>query len=212
MDINSYDNILRNDMKLMSFNCKHFYESGSKLDFINQYVEDCDFLLLQEHCLYESQFCQMTIMGGGMGVESKSVMDESVCKEGRKYGGCAISWKPNIKGKVEPVEFKNNRLCWILVCMAIDVTILLLNAYMPCDGRSHDHHHAEMVDVLREVEHTMLKYDANYTIFGVDLNTDISRNTPHTASFLEFVSEYDMTIYIEMGHVNIPYTYIHIKG
>ncbi len=79
---------------------------------------------------------------------------------------------------------------------------------MPCDGRSHDHRHAEMVDVLREVEHTMLKYDANYTIFGGVLNTDISRSTPHTASFLEFVREYDMTICIEMGHVNIPYTYM----
>ncbi len=88
--------------------------------------------------------------------------------------------------------------------MANDVTILLLNAYMPCDGRSHDHRHAEMVDVLREVEHTMLKYDANYTIFSGDLNTDISRNTPHTASLLKFVNEYDMTICIQMGHVNIP--------
>ncbi len=96
--------------------------------------------------------------------------------------------------------------------MANDVTILLHNAYMPCDDRSHDHRHAEMVDVLRKVEHTMLKYDANYTIFGSDLNTDISRNTPHTASLLEFVSEYDMTICIEMGHVNIPYTYMCERG
>ncbi len=57
------------------------------------------------------------------------------------------------------------------------------------------------VDVLREVKQTMLKYDANYTIFSSYLNTDISRNTPHTASLHEFVNEYDMTICIEMGHV-----------
>ncbi len=212
MDINSYNNILWNDMKLMSFNCKHFYESGSKLDFINQCVEDCDYLFLQEHCLYESQFWQISIIGGGMGVEAKRSMDESLCKEGRKYEGCAILWKPNVKGKIDPVECKNNRLCGILVCIANDVTILLLNTYMPCDSRSHDHHHAEMVDVLREVEHTMLKYGANYTIFGGDLNTDISTNTAHTASLLEFVSEYDMTICIEVGHVNIPYTYICKQG
>ncbi len=107
-----------------------------------------------------------------------------------------------------PVECKNNRLCGIIDCMANHITILLLNAYMLCDGRSHEHRHAKMVDILREVEYTMLKYDANYTIFGAHLNTDISRNTPHTANLLEFVSEYDMTIYIEMGHVNMPYTYI----
>ncbi len=80
-------------------------------------------------------------------------MNEIVCKEGRKYGVCAILWKLNVKEKVEPVECKSNRLCWILVCMANDVTILLLNTYMSCDGTSHDHHHAEMVDVLREFEH-----------------------------------------------------------
>ncbi len=110
---------------------------------------------------------KMAIIGGGMGVEAKNAMDESVCKEGRKYGECAILWKPKVKGKVEAVECKNNRLCGILVCMTNDVTILLLNAYMPCDGRSHDDCHAEMVDVLREVEHTMLKYDAKYTILVV---------------------------------------------
>ncbi len=85
----------------------------------------------------------MAIIGGGMGVEAKSVMNESVCLEGRKYGGCAILWKANVKGKVEHVECKNNRLCGIIVCMANNVIILLINAYMPCDGRSHDHHNAE---------------------------------------------------------------------
>ncbi len=63
-------------------------------------------------------------------------MQGSVCKEGRKYGRCAIQWKMNVKGKVEPVDCKSNRLCGILVCMENDVTTLLLNAYMPCDGRS----------------------------------------------------------------------------
>ncbi len=27
-----------NDMKIMSFNCKHFYDSGLKFDFINKYI------------------------------------------------------------------------------------------------------------------------------------------------------------------------------
>jgi hypothetical protein len=54
----------------------------------------------------------------------------------------------------------------------------------------------------------MLKYDANYVIFGGDLNTDISRNTPHTTSLLEFVSEYDMGLCVEMQHADVPYTYL----
>ncbi len=53
----------------------------------------------------------MAIIGGGMGVEAIRAMDESVCKEGRKYGGCAILWKPNVTGKVEPVECKKKTDC-----------------------------------------------------------------------------------------------------
>ncbi len=61
-----------------------------------------------------------------------------------------------------------------------NVTLIILNAYIPCDHRMCGHHHDEMEEVIREVQKIMLDSDANYTIFGGDLNTDISRNTPHT--------------------------------
>ncbi len=155
-----------------SFNCKHFYDSGLKFDFINKYISDCDLLFLQEHCLYKSQFCDITLLVGGMGVEAKSAMDESLFKEGSKYGGCAILWKPSVKGKVVPVACQSNRLCGILVNLLNNVTLLILYSYIPCDHRIHDHH--EMEEVLREVQKIMLDCDANYPIFGGDLNTDIS--------------------------------------
>ncbi len=147
-------------MKIMSFNCKHFYDSGLQFDFINKYISECDFLFLQVHCLYKSQFCDMALLGGGMGVEAKSVMDETVFKEGRKYVDCAILWKPNVKGKVVPVACQSNRLCGILVNLLNNVTLLILNAYIPCDHRFRDHHHDEMEEVLREVQKIMLDRDA----------------------------------------------------
>ncbi len=64
-------------------------------------------------------------------VEAKSAKDYSICQEDRKYVGFVVLWKPNVKRKV---ECKSNRLYGILVCLANDVTILLLNAYIPCDG------------------------------------------------------------------------------
>ncbi len=38
MESSKNNKILWNDIKLMSFNCKHFYDSGLKFDFINKYI------------------------------------------------------------------------------------------------------------------------------------------------------------------------------
>ncbi len=54
----------------------------------------------------------------------------------------------------------------------------------------------------------MLDCDANYTIFGGDLNTDISRNTPHTHSLVEFINENDLTFSTVLEHADVPYTYM----
>ncbi len=41
----------------------------------------------------------------------------------------------------------------------------------------------------------MTKFDANYAVLGGDLNTDISRNTPHTDSLVDFTTEYNVFMY-----------------
>ncbi len=62
-------------------------------------VQNCDILFLHEHYLYESHLCDMAKIGGGMVLVAKCAMDANICKMGRKYGGCAILWKPDIKGE-----------------------------------------------------------------------------------------------------------------
>ncbi len=52
-------------------------------------------------------------------------------------------------------------------------------------------HHDEMEEVLRAVQKIILDCGANFIIFGGDLNTDISRNTPHTHSLVDFINEND---------------------
>ena len=150
----------------------------------------------------------MSTIGGGMGLTAKSAMNENICKEGRKYGGCAILWKPSIKGKVTPIDSKHDRLCAVLMTMENDITVLFINAYMPCDGRQRDARHDEYVDVLNRVQVIMSQYDANYIVFGGDLNTDISRDTPHTQSLTEFISQYDMSMCTTMSHADVPYTFM----
>ncbi len=73
-------------MKIMSFNCKHFYDPGLKFDFINKYISDCDFLFLQEHYLYKSQFCDMALLGGGMGSKLKVPWMKLYLRKGGSMG------------------------------------------------------------------------------------------------------------------------------
>ncbi len=65
-----------------------------------------------------------------------------------------------------------------------------------------------MEELLREVQKIMLDCNANYTIFGGDLNTDISRNTPYPHSLVEFINENDLTFCTELDHADAPYTYM----
>ncbi len=139
-----------------------------------------------------------------MGVKAKSAMDKTVFKEGTKYGGSAILWAPNLKENVVPVECQSNRY------LLNNVTLLILNAYIPCDHKVHDHHYDEMEEVLREVQQIMLDYDASYTIFGGDLNTDISRNIPHTHSLVEFINEYDLTFCTELEYADVHARYLYV--
>ncbi len=54
---------------------------------INKCAMQSDILFLQEHCLYQSEFCDMSKLGGGMGVKATSAMDENVFI---KEGACMV--------------------------------------------------------------------------------------------------------------------------
>ncbi len=45
-------------------------------------------------------------------------------------------------------------------------------------------------------------------VFGGDLNTDLSRASPHTQALSEFGRNYQMGLCIEIDHANVPYIYI----
>ena len=47
-------------------------------------------LLVQEHCLYDSQIHTMKSLARGAEVKGKSSMNENIMLEGRPFGGCAI--------------------------------------------------------------------------------------------------------------------------
>ena len=81
--------------------------------------------------------------------------------------------KKSIIGKVTEIKCNSKRVGGILYQYKSAFTFLSQNVYMPCDGSNKQE---EYTDTLNELNYLIVKYDANYLIFGGDLNTDMSRN------------------------------------
>ena len=98
-------------------------------------------------------------------------MDETKHLVGRPFGNVAIIRKNSIIGQVTEIKCNSKRVCGILYQYKSDITFLILNVYMPCDSSNKQ---KEYADILNELNYLIVKYDANYLIFGGDLNTDIN--------------------------------------
>ena len=59
-----------------TYNCHHFKES--KIPCINKLFEQSDFLLIQEHCLYESQQGKLCTIQSNICFVGTSAMNENV--------------------------------------------------------------------------------------------------------------------------------------
>lgn len=202
MDFNNY-------LKLVSFNCKHFKTVGPKNDFMCDIMNDCDIMLIQEHCLFESHIKdKIKTIGNSLDVVGCSAMDESVPLIGRPHGGCAIAYKTTINATISEVECIHKRLCGLLLNYKENISILILNAYMPVDNNRVDENHTIYIEVLSEIHQIIHKLDPAHVVFGGDLNTDLIRNSPHTRALMEFIQEVDFTPCINVDIANVPYTYI----
>ena len=113
-----------------------------------------------------------------------SQMDKKIQLVGRPFGGSAIIWKNNIKGNVNEILCQPKRLSCVLYSYNSDISVLILNVYMPFDGSNK---YDEYSDILNEVNCLILRADAKFVIFGGDFNTDFSRNNQQTKLLREFV-------------------------
>ncbi len=83
---------------------------------MKQLFNQSDFLLLQEHGLYRSQFGWFYKIGiCGVGTHGVSAMNENELLSARPHGGSVIIWNQNIKAKIDPVEYNSNRACAVAV-------------------------------------------------------------------------------------------------
>ena len=78
-------------LKLATYNCKYF-DGSLTYKYCKEVMENVDFLLLQEHWLYEQNFHKFEEVDKSINIcfSGKSSMDAEVIRAGRPYGGCAV--------------------------------------------------------------------------------------------------------------------------
>lgn len=173
------------NLNIVTYNCKHL--GVTKHKYIQYLLCECDVLLLQEHCLFTSQFSRFNELGVDISFTASSGMDETCPLVGRPFGGTGIIWKANIKNRVDIVKCISNRLCAVVIHVNADCTLLLFYVYMPCDDRTE----GVNVDIFRSVLDEILmiyhRINPTHVLVGGDFNTDFTRSSPHTRELNQFM-------------------------
>ena len=175
--------------KVVTYNCKNF-NGAFRSEFVSKLLSKYDFVCMQEHHLFESELCSFNDLCDGQGVmfTGTSAMDQCKFYRGRKFGGTAILWKAGFQHAVHKVQTVSKRISCVKIDLHNNISILLLNIYMPCDeGYSNAGFH-EYQDILSEITVLVESHDATYTCIAGDLNTDLNRSTPHSNELLQFCS------------------------
>ena len=134
---NKHRTMANENLRITTYNCKHFYDSGDKFDSINKLMCDSEFSLsfLHEICLYETALNKLLKLGHNSDMIATSAMDESIQRVGRRFVGVAIIWNSSIKIKLVTIDCISNRVCGLLYGENDSLT-MLLNVYMPCDKKN----------------------------------------------------------------------------
>ena len=199
-------------LSVISYNCKHFNSNNVfKIDFIENLMLNVDFMFLQEHWLYKSQFDKLQSICNGVNVIATSSMDESAPRAGRPYGGCAILWKQNLVCKYSEITCGNPRLCALRV--EIDNCVfILINCYMPCDSQSQDGSHELYIELLNEIQQIYVANSPCELICGGDFNTEFTRQSQNSMALANFVQMNDFTVCWDLAVSQVPYTYCNFSS
>ena len=119
-----------NNLSLISYNCQH--ANDLSLPFLQELFDDCDFLLLQEHSLFQSKFSWFNEIGNRagkdkikVGIHGVSAMDDSMLLRGCPNGKAVILWNEALVGHVNPVPWESKRLCAVIYNTGENITLII---------------------------------------------------------------------------------------
>ena len=196
---------------ISSYNCKHFggCHYDLKKTFIQKLLSKTDFVCIQEHWLYDSQFHVFNNFqqGGQVSYHGKSAMDPTTIRVGRPHGGCVILWRDNIDYKVMPINTISTRLTAVQVTTKDKKVLLLFNIYLPCDNGVYDENVNTVQDVFAEIVNIMNTIDHQFTMVAGDFNTDLSRQTPHVNELRQLCNAENFIVCAELDVSTVEFTF-----
>ena len=191
-------------MKIISYNIQSF--GKDKYKTVQDLLEVCDLLLLQEVWKFEHEFNNI-IKSDFQGFECvfTSPMDEKVPLTGRPYGGVGILYRANSNFTVEKIVCISTRLC-IIKINTDKSSLMLFNVYMPYDTWRPGEEMDEFNEVLGEIKTIISNYSPQNVIIAGDLNVDMSRDNLHARALESFVTNENLYMCIDNSVAVVPYT------
>lgn len=194
-----------NIMNICSYNSQG--SGPGRMEYIAQLFNRSDFVLIQEHWLYNEQSILFEKNINNVSCCFKSGMNSSELRCGRPFGGVAILWHKDSLFKVTPVNTNSKRLCAITIKSDFG-TFLLCNVYMPT-GNNAESIRTEYKIVLNELIAIYDVYDTDYFIVGGDFNVSFNRSSDkHIVKVLnEYVDKLCIKcpIHFEMSQVDFTF-------
>ncbi|CAG2211417.1 E3.1.11.2 [Mytilus edulis] len=177
---------------------------------IKNILDFSDFICIQEHWLFKLNKKILVTCLAKTSWTCKSVDENNPIpptQRPRGYGGVAILWKQSMDHLVEQIEDGSERI----ICIKLKVKpkpILLICAYMPCNGsKQANTHFKECLDQLHEI---ITKYSDTCTpVLCGDWNCDLMKSSKKPARSIwmeEFINSK------KLAFKPTPLTFIHPNG
>ena len=172
---------------ITSMNC-----SGNKTIIKDLLDTKPDILISQEHWLQKRDLSKLNHFHKEYLGKGVSPIPEDKILIGRPYGGVAMFWRRDTDCHIKFVKTESNRICAILVTNPDDVTMLIVNVYLPCDNRSKTVVNSEFARSLEVIDKTLLDNEYDLCVLAGDFNVDFVRNNAHSDALKNLIERHSL--------------------
>jgi len=120
-------------LKLISYNCRGF--NSYKSSYIASLLSKCNFLLLQEHWLSDSQLSVLGNIDNNILYYGVSGSGNDSVLSGRPFGGCAILWRSDLHVNIHPIDIDSKCICAVSVSSE-NWKLVIVNVYTVSQKRA----------------------------------------------------------------------------
>ena len=180
-----------NDLQLIRLITYNYFgwNNGKEccLDLLSS--KNVDFLLIQEHWLFDQQFCQLMINDDYLFTTICGMASDAPLI-GRPYGGYCIFYKESLAGCISICSTGFKRVNAIVVQLVDGQLLLIANVYFlqMMDGK------VNLNDTLGEIEGLLASQQFDYLLVAGDFNTDISPKTTFSKALLDFADYHSLVL------------------